>query len=64
MEFDGSIPYEEFKKINKGNPLFGKEVYDRVKNMSWEELVARHESTLRTLDKLIDSMETKPSEMV
>lgn len=64
MIFDGSIPYEEFKRLNKGKPLFSQEVYDRVKNMSWEEFVARREATLKKLDKLIDSMETNPNEVV
>jgi hypothetical protein len=58
------ITFEEFMATNKNKyPFFNRELFDRVKNMSWDEFVARREMRQQKLDILVDSMETKPNAM-
>lgn len=54
------ISFEEIMKTSHAQPFFTKELYDRVKNMSWDEFVARRELRQRKLNMLVDSMETLP----
>jgi hypothetical protein len=52
MKFNENISTDVFKNVREDYPLFDKETYDRVKNMSWDEFVTNRKATIVELESI------------